>query len=123
MRNIRLRLDDAWNLSGFFDDVSLGAAAAVLVFIVVLLTSPLAGVSVFFSEWLLALLLIPLAVAYRIVFRRPWCLYAESADGHDLLVTSVIGWDNSQRVITDVAEHIRSFGGPPENWTRVAPSL
>ena len=60
-----------------------------------------------------------LAVANRIVFRRPWCVYAETADGHDLLVTSVIGWDNSQRVIVEVAEHIRRFGAPPDSWRRV----
>lgn len=123
MRSIRLNLDDAFNLGGLFDDISLGAAAAVLVFILVLLTSPLAGISVFFSEWLLVLLLVPLTVAYRIVFRRPWCLYAESADGHDLLVTSVIGWNSSQQVIGQVAQHIRAFGAPPEGWTRVAPAL
>src|SRR4051812_46083874 len=53
-----------------FDDLSAGAAVAILLFVVVLLTSPLADISIFFAEWMLALLLIPLVVAYRIAFRR-----------------------------------------------------
>src|SRR4051794_19904894 len=119
MRKVRLHMEDAWNHGDRLAAISLGAAGAVVMFIVVLLTSPLAGVSVFFSEWLLALLVIPLGVAYRIVFRRPWCLYAESADRRDVYVASVAGWEISQRVITEVAEHLHNFGAPPESWVKV----
>lgn len=124
LRKVRIRLDDgdAWNLGSLFDDFSAGIAVAVVVFIVVLLTSPLAGVSVFFAEWMLALLLIPIAVAYRIVFRRPWLVYAESADGRDSLVTPVIGWRESQDVIERAVTEIRSNGCPQSDaWHTYSP--
>lgn len=89
MRNIRLRIDDGLNFGSAFDDISAGVAVAVLVFVLVVLTSPLAGLGVFFAEWMLALLLIPIAVAYRTVFHRPWHLCAASADGRDLFAVAV----------------------------------
>jgi hypothetical protein len=119
MRRVRVRLDDAWNLGDLFDDLSFGAAAAVVIFLFVLLTSPLAGISVFFAEWMLALLLIPLAAAYRLAFRRPWRVYAESVDGRDLAYTSITGWTASGQVVAETAEHIRRTGAPPESWRRV----
>ena|SRR5437764_15397298 len=85
-----------------------GVAVVFLVFVLVVLTSPLAGIGVFFAEWMLALLLIPIAVTYRVVFHRPWRLSAASADGRDLLAAEAEGWSrsahdrHSRRASTDV---------------------
>src|SRR4051812_8126785 len=82
-RRIRVHLDTGWNLASALDDLSAGVAVAVVVFLLVVLTSPLAGVGVFFAEWMIALLLVPIVAGYRIAFHRPWELYAEAVDGSD----------------------------------------
>jgi hypothetical protein len=122
MRKVRLNTEDTWNMGSVFDDLSSGVAVAILVFMLVLVTSPLAGISVFFAEWMLVLLLIPIGVAYRIVFRRPWHVYAESVDGRDAYATSVIGWPESQQVIELAADEIRTTGAPRSyHWAAVQP--
>lgn len=122
IRRVRIHFDDGWNIAGSLDDLAAGAALAVLVFLLVVLTSPLAGIGVLFAEWMLVLLLIPIAVAYRVVFGRPWQLIAESADGRDTYVASVVGWEHSQRLIEDAAQHIKASGSPPEPpWSRHGP--
>ena len=119
MHKIRLSGDDAWNISSWLDDFSTGVAAAIIVFALVLLTSPLAGVSVFFAEWMLVFLLVPIGVAYRLLFRRPWLIYAEAADGRDLRVARVVGWRESQEVISAAGIEIRRTGAPQSAlWTR-----
>ena len=118
------RRELAANVSDIFDDVSAGIALTVIVFIVAVVASPLAGIGVLFAEWMLVLLLVPIAVAYRIVFRRPWHVYAESADGHDHPVTSVVGWHESQRVIDQAAGEIKAAGSPQSGtWLRLDQQL
>src|SRR3954468_3339360 len=88
----------------------------------VVLTSPLAGIGVFFAEWMLALLLIPIAVAYRLVFHRPWHLSAASADGRDVFAVAAEGWTESERMIAAAADHLKEFGTVPPDWIRLTPS-
>jgi hypothetical protein len=112
-RKVRLDTNDAFNISGdVFDDVAASVAGLVIVLVVVVLAGPLGGVGVFVAEWALALLVIPLAVLYRIVFRRPWHVYAESADGRDALYARVAGWQASGDAIERAAAEIKTAGRP-----------
>lgn len=120
MRRVRLDVRSGINLVSVLDDVSAGVAAAVLALFVAVLTGPFAGVGVFFAEWMIALLVVPITVGYRVLFHRPWLLYAESADGHYAFVASVVGWAACDRAIAAAVEQIKRSGYPPGNWYRTS---
>jgi len=119
VRRIRLRLGDATNVTGVLDDISAGTAIAVVALFLAVLTGPLAGVGVFFAEWMLALLLVPIAVGYRLLFHRPWLLYAEAADGRHVYVRSVVGWTAGEQAIAAATAQIVNSGYPPDGWIRI----
>jgi hypothetical protein len=121
LRKFRLKADDALNIGGdLFDDLAATAAGLVIVLVVVILAGPLGGIGIFVAEWALALLIVPLAVLYRIVFRRPWHVYAEAVDGHDALYARVTGWSESAAAIEQAAREIKSSGSPQSGtWVRV----
>lgn len=86
--------------------IGLGLTVALLLVPIVVV-----GV-VFIAEWLIVLLVLPLATLVRIAFGMPWTVVARSGSPRTRYVDQAQGWAESRALIRTVAEEISRDGAP-----------
>lgn len=99
---------DAGGLDGSGDD-PISLALALLG--VLLLIPFVLGLVLLVGELFLLVLLLPAVVLVRVLFRRPWTVEATSR-GHVLWSEQVIGWNESEARILDIAAVYERGEGP-----------
>lgn len=99
---------DAGGLDGTGDD-PISLALALLG--VLLLIPFVLGLVLLVGELFLLVLLLPAVVLVRVLFRRPWTVEATSR-GHVLWSEQVIGWNESEARILDIAAVYERGEGP-----------
>ena len=88
------------------DDLLIGLAVIVgLIVFGLLFWFLLLPLLLLVLDFVVVLILLVLAVAGRVLFRRPWTV-AATRDG-ERYVTDVVGWRNALRVRDDMAEKLR----------------
>lgn len=87
----------------------LAVAVIAVVLFVVFVGIP--GV-VFLAHYLAFWIVVGLTIAYRTLTGRPWIVEVEEADGYRVRSWRVRGWQESRRVIDEIAEAIRSGQEP-----------
>jgi len=100
--------DGSWGDVGFDDLGIFGVIILALIAVVVVafLALILLNVVAIALELLIVVVLLIAGVIGRVVFRRPWTVFAKS--GADVHSTPVVGWRASGRAIEDVAGRIAS---------------
>jgi hypothetical protein len=91
------------------DDLGIFAAifiAILAIIIFVVLAVLLLNVVAIALEILIVAVLLIAGVIGRVVFRKPWVIYAKTKDRY--VATEVKGWRASRRALDDMAERIRS---------------
>jgi hypothetical protein len=94
---------------GFLDDLGVvGAiiAAILLVILAVFVALLLFNVIALTIELLLVLVLFVGGLVGRVVFRRPWTIYAQTKTAS--ITRGVVGWRASRRELDDLAARVRS---------------
>jgi hypothetical protein len=86
--------------------IGLGLTVALLLVPIVLV-----GV-ILVAEWLILLLLLPLATLVRIAFGMPWTVVARSRAPYARYAGRAHGWGESRALIDSVAEEIARDGAP-----------
>ncbi|MDQ3936286.1 MAG: hypothetical protein M3340_16830 [Actinomycetota bacterium] len=94
---------DLLDFAGFsVGGVLFGIAMAIVVVLLFLVIWPLVALA---AEIVLAIVLFLVALAGRVLFRRPWRIVARTRDSiHSTLAWHVAGWGESGRVIDEVAD-------------------
>jgi hypothetical protein len=96
-------------LPDFGDDLGI-IGAIILVFlaiiVAIILILVLFNVFAIAIELMLVLLLLLWGVVARVVFRRPWTVFAKSDSA--LYTRQVVGWRASGRAITEIEQDLRS---------------
>jgi hypothetical protein len=97
----------SWVDADVFADFSLGGilvglALAVLGVLLVLVVWPIVALAI---EIVVLIVVFLVALAGRLLFRRPWRIVARTRDSvHSTLAWHVVGWGASGRVIDEVAD-------------------
>ncbi|MDP1849485.1 MAG: hypothetical protein Q8K79_16970 [Solirubrobacteraceae bacterium] len=112
-----------WDGLSFFDDPSgfllaLGViATAMIVFLVIW---PIVAIAL---ELVILALLFLASLAGRVLFRKPWTVFARSAGLGEPRVHEwrVVGWRDSSRLIADVRAALRSGGELPAGAVTTGP--
>jgi hypothetical protein len=88
---------------GVFGAIVLGLIALAVVAFLALVLLNVVAIAL---ELLIVVVLLIAGVTGRVVFRRPWTVFAKS--GPDVHQRPVVGWRASRRAIDQVAEQIAS---------------
>ena len=101
-----------------FDDVAAGVAFVLAVVVLLVLMAPLAWGLI---ELLLAVVLGALVWAFRVLFRRPWCVVHRAPGDVESASWRVVGWREAHRVMVEAAESIERSGAaqvspPTAGW-------
>jgi hypothetical protein len=97
-----LSFDSADDL-GVLGAILLAAVALVVAIVLALLLFNVVAIAI---ELLILIVLLVAGVVGRVVFRRPWTVFAKS--GSTLHTRPVVGWRASGRAIDELAERIAS---------------
>ena len=111
----KLDSDVLSDIGDFGDDLVSGVLACIALLVLLLAAGPLLGLAVLGVEALLLLVVLPLAVAGRVLLRRPWALHAKGPGGRRY-VRRVAGWRASSRALDEAAESLRRSGVLPAGW-------
>lgn len=90
------------------DGLLVGLLVMLAVFVLSLLLGALVILVVLGIEWLLVALIVPLAALWRLVWRRPWTVYAISEDR--AVRRRTVGWAASKAMAAQMAENIEATG-------------
>jgi len=93
----------------FSDDLGIFGAIILAIFVVIaaiFVALVLFNVIAIAIELLLVIVLFVFGVVSRVVFRRPWTVFAASKD--QTITRSIVGWRASKREIEDLSARLQS---------------
>lgn len=106
---------DVFDALDLGDDLLTGVVLLALGVVLLFLAGPFFGFVVLGVEALLALLVLPAAVAARLLLRRPWVLCAENRSGQRA-VARISGWRASDAVLSEAARALAAGAALPRCW-------
>ncbi|MGH2729168.1 MAG: hypothetical protein ACRDJI_01005 [Actinomycetota bacterium] len=89
------------------DDLPAGIAILIVVAVVAVFAIPLL---LFIVEIALAILLVGVALAGRVLLRRPWTVEATSSEPEEVLRWKVVGWRRSGQIVEEIARVLEAGG-------------